>query len=68
MIRLKVAGMSCAHCVHAITDALRGLPGVQGVAVSLAEGEVIVEGEAGERALRDAIAAEGYDVQAASRN
>ncbi|HUN37388.1 MAG TPA: heavy-metal-associated domain-containing protein [Trebonia sp.] len=31
----KVAGMSCEHCVDAVTSELRSLDGVAGVAVEL---------------------------------
>ncbi len=30
-----VSGMTCGHCVHAVTDELAGLGGVSGVAVDL---------------------------------
>ncbi len=33
---LHVEGMSCQHCVKAITKAVGGLPGVAGVSVDLA--------------------------------
>ena len=35
---LKVAGMSCEHCVKAVTDALAAIAGLEGVAVSLQDG------------------------------
>lgn len=66
MIRLKVSGMTCEHCVRAITQAVKALPGVEGVSVDLARGDVTVTGTPSERAVRDAIAEEGYTVQAAA--
>jgi copper chaperone CopZ len=33
-----VDGMTCAHCVHAVTTELAGLPGVKDVLVELAPG------------------------------
>ncbi|MDR3086230.1 MAG: cation transporter, partial [Christensenellaceae bacterium] len=30
---LKVEGMSCEHCVRAVTNAVNSLPGIDGVAV-----------------------------------
>ncbi len=33
-----VQGMTCGHCVHAVTTELSGLPGVQDVSVQLAPG------------------------------
>jgi len=37
---LKVKGMSCQHCVMAVTKALNQLDGVKNVQVDLAKGEV----------------------------
>ena len=37
---IQVEGMSCEHCVQAITKALRALPGVADVAVDL-EGKIV---------------------------
>ena len=36
----SVTGMTCGHCVGAVTSELSGLPGVQDVAVSLVPGGV----------------------------
>ena len=66
MLRLKVSGMTCEHCVRAITQAVRALPGVEDVSVDLAQGDVTVAGTPNERAVREAIAEEGYEVQAAT--
>lgn len=33
-----VSGMTCEHCVHAVTGELAGLPGVSGVTVDLVPG------------------------------
>ncbi|SDB53893.1 copper ion binding protein [Desulfonatronum thiosulfatophilum] len=35
MATIKVSGMSCQHCVNAVTKALSGIDGVQDVKVSL---------------------------------
>ncbi len=40
---LHVEGMSCQHCVKAITKAVGGLPGVAGVSVDLAAKTAAVE-------------------------
>jgi copper chaperone CopZ len=37
---LKVTGMTCAHCVRAVTAELSALPGVTAVAVDLQAGAV----------------------------
>ncbi|MDH3969085.1 MAG: cation transporter, partial [Rhodospirillales bacterium] len=40
MIRLKVEGMTCQHCVKAVREALSSVPGVDQVAeVDLESGE-----------------------------
>jgi copper chaperone len=36
----KVTGMSCEHCVNAVTSELRGLDGVSAVTVELVPGGV----------------------------
>jgi len=40
---LKVTGMSCQHCVMAVTKALNQLDGIQKVEVDLPKGEVRFE-------------------------
>ena len=39
MATVKIKGMSCGHCVNAVTSALNGLDGVSNVNVDLAKGE-----------------------------
>ncbi|MHC1743462.1 MAG: heavy-metal-associated domain-containing protein [Syntrophobacteraceae bacterium] len=43
MRTIKVKGMSCQHCVKAVTKALGGLEGVTDVKVDLMAGEVSFE-------------------------
>jgi copper chaperone len=62
MLRLKISGMTCDHCVAAVGRAVRAVPGTTDVAVDLARGEVTVTGSPDARAVRDAIAEEGYAV------
>jgi copper chaperone CopZ len=38
----SVVGMTCGHCVSAVTGELSGLPGVAEVRVDLPTGEVVV--------------------------
>ena len=63
MLKLKVAGMTCAHCVAAVYSAITPIPGAGKVTVDLALGQVMVEGNPDPTAVRDAIAKEGYDVR-----
>ena len=62
---LKVAGMSCAHCVKAVTDALMKLDGVRKVDIQLEKGLVEVDYDPGTVTLAQlttAIEDQGYDV------
>lgn len=63
-MQFKVTGMTCGHCVTAVTRAVKGVPAVQDVSVDLEHGLVTVMGQVDERAVRDAIIAEGYEVAA----
>ena len=62
---IKVEGMSCEHCVKAVTGAVTALPGIGGVDVDLKAGTVTVQFDSSKTAL-DKIKAEiedqGYDV------
>jgi copper chaperone CopZ len=41
-----VTGMTCQHCVNAVSDELKALPGVTDVNVDLASGQVTVASDA----------------------
>jgi len=60
-----VEGMSCEHCVNAVTKAVKALPGIAKVAVDLEAKSVVVEYDSKKTAL-DKIKAEieeqGYEV------
>ncbi|KRD19755.1 heavy metal transporter [Mycobacterium sp. Root265] len=62
---LEVQGMSCGHCVSAITAAVTPLAGVTSVDVDLAGGKVTVDGSADVGAVTAAIEDSGYDVSPA---
>lgn len=66
MLRLPVSGMTCAHCVAAVTRAVRAVPSAGEVEVDLAHGEVTVQGDPDPEAVRAAIADEGYEASAAN--
>ncbi len=59
---LEVRGMSCGHCVAAITSAVSALPGVTGVDVDLVGAAVRVAGTADDAAIAASIEDAGYDV------
>ena len=62
MLVLMVGGMTCGHCVKAVTKAVEAVPGVDRVEVDLAAGRVTVVGAADEAPVRKAIETEGYTV------
>lgn len=39
MAKVKIKGMSCQHCVMAVTKALKEIEGLQDITVDLASGE-----------------------------
>ncbi|WP_038049171.1 CopZ family metallochaperone [Thermus caliditerrae] len=60
MLKLKVEGMTCNHCVMAVKKALMRVPGVEKAEVSLERAEALVEGQADLEALLRAVEEEGY--------
>ncbi len=61
MITLEIKGMTCGHCVHAVTEALQGVAGVEQVLeVNLQTGKATLQGEADPAALVKAVEDEGY--------
>jgi copper chaperone len=64
MLDLKVDGMTCDHCVRAVTRAVQSVPGAGDVAVDLDAGRLSVQGTPDPAAVRAAIRDEGYDVAA----
>jgi copper chaperone CopZ len=61
----RVQGMSCEHCVRAVTLELLATPGVAAVDVDLALGRVVVTGTAlDDDAVRAAVDEAGYEVVA----
>lgn len=59
---LKVQGMSCGHCVRAVTQALQNLDPAAQVEVDLAAGEVRVASDMTSEQLGEAIREQGYAV------
>ncbi len=62
-IEIKVTGMSCQHCVGAVTRALESVPGVTAVQVDLETGLARVQGEADLEALMRAVKDAGYGAE-----
>jgi len=58
-----VDGMSCSHCVEAVTAEVGKVPGVREVTVDLGTGTVTVTGEAvADAAVGDAVDEAGYSL------
>lgn len=62
MLRFQVEGMSCGHCVSAITKAVQTVDARAQVQVDLAGKSVTVEGSDLKDAIVTAIADAGYEV------
>lgn len=62
---INVEGMSCSHCVNAVTKAVESLDGVSEVQVSLEAKNATVDYDSDKvtlEAIKAAIEEEGYDV------
>ncbi|MET0788737.1 MAG: heavy-metal-associated domain-containing protein [Cellulomonas sp.] len=62
-----VDGMTCGHCVAAVTSELSALPGVQDVAIQLTVGgsstvSVVSESPLADAAITEAVVEAGYAV------
>ncbi|QMV62480.1 cation transporter [Pseudomonas berkeleyensis] len=63
MQQFKVSGMSCGHCVRAITQAIQMLDQAAKVEVDLAAGLVRVESSLNAEQVQTAIREEGYQAE-----
>ena len=64
---LKVTGMTCGGCTSNVTNALNAVKGVEDVAVSLSEGEAVVQYDerlTSPEQLKSAVKGAGYGVDA----
>ncbi|MEP6871285.1 MAG: heavy metal-associated domain-containing protein [Anaerolineaceae bacterium] len=60
-LELEITGMTCDHCVHAITTAVKDVAGVTDAEVSLEDRSAVISGGAFDvQAVLDAIEEEGY--------
>ena len=58
----KVQGMTCGHCVKAVTQAIQLLDRAAAVSVELDSGKVVVDSTLARERLAEAIREEGYAV------
>ena len=59
--RLRIAGMSCQHCVNAVFTALTPVEGILSADVAIGSAVIEHDGRVTFEALREAIAVAGYD-------
>ena len=60
-----VTGMTCGHCVSAVSSEVGAVPGVQSVDVDLATGHVTVVGSGfADEQIHDAVVEAGYELAA----
>jgi copper chaperone CopZ len=59
-----VQGMTCGHCVAAVTEEISAIPGVSEVAVELASGlvTVVAEAEPSAESIASAVDEAGYSL------
>jgi copper chaperone len=62
-ITLAIAGMSCAHCLKAVSAAVSGVPGAEIKSVQIGRLEARVQDSSTTEQLRAAIEAAGYRVE-----
>ena len=62
MQKFQVKGMSCGHCVRAVTQAVQALDAAAEVQVDLPSGEVKVVSQLPAGQVMEAIREEGYEV------
>lgn len=58
---IKVAGMSCEHCMATVEKAAKSVPGVTGATVDLKAGTATVTGTFDRQQVVEAIKAAGYE-------
>ncbi len=58
-----VTGMTCGHCVAAVTKEIEGIPGVEQVEVSLDSALAVVTGPATETDVMAAVTEAGYSAR-----
>lgn len=63
MIQFNVEGMSCNHCVQAVTRSIQALDSQARVQVDLAGGKVQIDSQRGQAELAKAIEDAGYTVK-----
>lgn len=58
-----IGGMNCNHCRASVEKALSNVPGVSSVSVDLATGKAVIEGDASDADIRNAVTSLGFEVK-----
>jgi len=59
---IQIRHMTCGHCVRAVENALKRLPGVREVRVTVGEAVITTEGLPDMAVIRHALQEEGYEL------
>jgi copper chaperone len=65
-VAIEVDGMTCGHCVRALTEALQALPGVSGLDVAVGRARFEAPAPPDEAALRGAVEGAGFVLRRAA--
>lgn len=57
---IDITGMTCGHCAASVTKELSGVSGIHVLNINPQTGKALIEGEAAEQELVDAIDRAGY--------
>lgn len=57
---IEIQGMTCGHCASSISKQLAAVSGVQVIEVNHQSGKAVIEGDAAEKELAEAIDRAGY--------
>ena len=66
-VALHIEGMSCGHCLNAVSQALNSVPGVAVKSVQIGRAEVAAESAAAADAAVAAVSNAGYRATAVAR-
>ncbi|HEU4641841.1 MAG TPA: cation transporter [Gemmatimonadaceae bacterium] len=67
-IDLAISGMSCGHCVRAVSQALAEVPGVQVENVGIGSARIRAGDDPAVNAAIEAVRDAGYDAEVAARS
>ncbi|HEX6534336.1 MAG TPA: cation transporter [Gemmatimonadaceae bacterium] len=62
-ITLDITGMSCGHCVHAVSEALKETPGVRVQKVDIGSARIEVDDDTAAGAAIEAVRDAGYEAE-----